>query len=66
MYTARLGMQAAVAECSRGTGSLCAVLMEQLKADAKLAGKQALSADGPSELTPQVCCSPIDRVPMHS
>ena len=48
-----LGIQAAIAECSKGTGSICTALLEQLKADAKLAGKQALTADGPSELTPQ-------------
>lgn len=47
------GMQAAVADCLRGVGAMCQAQLAQLKADAKLAVKQALSADGPFELSPQ-------------
>lgn len=47
------GMQAVVADCLRGVGAMCQALLTQLKADAKVAVKQALSADGPFELSPQ-------------
>ena len=46
-------MQAAIEESLRGMGSMCSALLEQLKADAKLAVKQALNANGPFELSPQ-------------
>lgn len=49
-------MQAAVTECLQGMGSMCKGLLDQLKADAKLAVKQALNANGPFELSPQASC----------
>lgn len=45
--------QAAIQDCLHGMGAMCMALLEQLKADAKLAVKQALAADGPFELSPQ-------------
>lgn len=50
------GIQAAITDCLHGMGGMCKALLEQLKADAKLAVKQALSADGPFELSPQASC----------
>ena len=49
-------MQAAMEESLCGMGSMCSALLEQLKADAKLAVKQALNANGPFELSPQASC----------
>ena len=54
-------MQAALESCLVGTESICRGLLEQLKADAKLAVKQALKADGPFELSPQASCLLADH-----
>ena len=45
--------QVALEKCASGISRICTGLLNQLKADARLAAKQALSADGPTELTPQ-------------
>lgn len=58
------GMQAAVADCLHGLGAMCQALLAQLKADAKVAVKQALAADGPFELSPQASYLVITRVPL--
>lgn len=53
-------LQAAVTVCLSSLGSLCSTLLAQLQASAKTAVKQTLSADGPTELSPQVIpASPI-------
>ena len=60
-------MQAAVTDCLHGMGAMCQALLEQLKADAKLAVKQALAADGPFELSPKVSSLVITAtVPLHT
>ncbi len=48
--------QAALEKCASGISRICKGLLDQLKADARMAAKQALSADGPIELTPQASC----------
>ena len=50
--------QAALEKCASGISRICRGLLDQLKADARLAAKQALSADGPTELTPQASLFP--------
>ena len=47
-------VQAAVTSCLSSLGSLCKALLAQLQASARTAVKQSLSADGPTELRPQV------------
>jgi len=46
-------VQAALVKCASGISSICKGLLDQLKADAKQAAKQALNADGPNELIAQ-------------
>ena len=54
-------------DCLHGMGAMCKALLEQLKADAKLAVKQALAADGPFELSPKVSYLLIAlTVPLHT
>lgn len=60
-------MQAAVTDCLHGLGAMCNTLLQQLKADAKVAVKQALAADGPFELSPKVGYLVIAlTVPVHT
>ncbi|KAL0024070.1 hypothetical protein WJX79_002966 [Trebouxia sp. C0005] len=53
--------RAALEQCALGISSICKALLDQLKADAKTAAKQALRADGPTELTPQVEAMVVDE-----
>lgn len=64
IYIKRYGTQAALRECAAGVATVCEVLLDQLKSEAKLAAQQALSADGPTQLTPQAS-SPGSRHDTH-